>query len=218
MHITARGGRRQLMAEILLSTTIDGRRAARPRRCGGRAPRCTADPQLVEAQLASAWASVSLSDDEFAMSTVALITALDLPGDRGTFVRGELAMIRAHVARRRGDMLRSLRDVREGVECARALPEDYQTPYRGALPGALHLHVGVAAVWAGQLDEAVASSPMHSGRRTGLDRRCRRSTGISPSRSGCSATRPPTPMPKWRSPTFVTICSAPPISPRCAWV
>ncbi len=157
MHIAASGGQTQLMAEILLEHhhrwSAGGEAEAVRRWCSTL---LQADPQLVEAQLASAWASLFLSDDEFAMSTVALITALDLPGDRGTFVRGELAMIRAHVARRRGDMVRSLRDVREGVECARALPEDYQTPYRGALPGALHLHVGVAAVWAGELDEAVA--------------------------------------------------------------
>ena len=156
MHIAACGDDVQLMAEILLGhhhewSTSGGAEAVR-RWCTAV---LHADPSLVEAQLASAWASLHLGDDAMASSTVALVAALDIPGDRGTFVHGELAMIRAHLARRRGEMRQSLREVRDGIEAAAALSADYRSHYRGALPGATSIHVGVAAVWAGELDEGV---------------------------------------------------------------
>ncbi len=156
MRIAERGADHQLMAEILLEhhqAWSAGGEAARVRSW------CTvllrADPGLVEAQLASTWASLFMGDDRAAVSAVAMLSGTE-SGARGTLVRGELAMIRAHVARRRGEMVRALAEVEIGIAVSHELPPGFETLYRGALPAALTLHHGVAAVWADRLDLAIS--------------------------------------------------------------
>lgn len=114
------------------------------------------DPGLVEAQLAAAWALLYLSDDTAASSAVALLDTERATGDRKLFIEGELDILRSHLARRRGHMEVSLELARRGAAAAARLGPEFETHYRGALPAATGLHVGLAAIWAGQLDEAVS--------------------------------------------------------------
>lgn len=156
MRIARDAGDTVLMAEILLdrhqSWSAGGLAGGVRRWC---AVLLRQAPDLVEAHLASAWASLFLGEDDVAVSTIAFLEGLDIAGDRGVFVHGELAMVRAHLARRKGDLARSLAEVERAEEAARLLPADFTTPYKGALRGALSLHVGVAAVWCGAFERAV---------------------------------------------------------------
>ncbi len=156
MRTASRAEDTVLMADILLANhqrwSASGDAAAVRQWCGVLSQ---AEPTLVEAHLASAWASVFLGEDSTAASSAALVEALDLPDDRGAFVRGELAMLRANLSRRSGYLLRSLDQVRAGEAVAHALPPTFTSRYRGALGGTLGLHIGVAALWAGECDEAV---------------------------------------------------------------
>lgn len=114
------------------------------------------DPERVEALLAAAWASLLLGDEQVAASTLALLDARETSGDRGLVIRGEVAVLRSHLARRRGDMGAGLTFAREGAAAAAQLPPMVTSIYHGALPSNAALHVGFAALWAGELDEAVA--------------------------------------------------------------
>jgi LuxR family maltose regulon positive regulatory protein len=146
----------ELMAEILLEhhyAWSAGGQAGRVRHwC---AVLLQAEPGLVEAQLASAWASLFLADDVAATSAVALLDTERASGDRRLFIEGELDIIRSHLARRRGELESSLAFARQGAAAAKQIGPDFDTYYRGALPAATALHVGLAAVWAGELDEAI---------------------------------------------------------------
>lgn len=158
MQIASTGGDRALMAEILLehhhAWSAGGEAGSVRRWCGVL---LQLDPGSVEVQLAGAWASLFLGDDEAAGSTAALLSTLDVGGARGTFVAAELSMLAAYLARRRGELVRSLEAVDAGASAARSLPDDFETDYRGALPGALSLHVGVASVWANDLPRAISA-------------------------------------------------------------
>lgn len=157
LTIAAHGENVDLLAAILLEHHL-------PWSAGGEADRVRAwssvlvqvQPDCVEAHLASAWASLLAGDDVVAASTVAFLAAQTVPGRRGNLVAGELDVVRSHLARRRGELTASLALARRGSEAARRLGPEFTTPYGGALPSASAMHVGIAAVWAGELDEAVA--------------------------------------------------------------
>lgn len=155
MTIAACAGDTDLMGEILLehhfTWTAGGQANGVRSWC---ATLLQHDPQLVEAQLAAAWAALYLADDAGASSAVALLDADGATGDRRTLIDGEAAIIRSHLARRRGEMDVSYALARAGAAAAERLGPDFSTPYRGALPSDTDLHVGMAALWANHLEEA----------------------------------------------------------------
>lgn len=157
LTIAAYGEDVDLLAAILLEHHL-------PWSAGGEADRVRAWssvllqmlPDCVEAHLASAWASLLAGDDVVAASTVAFLGSRTVPGRRGDLVAGELDVLRAHLARGRGELTAALALARRGADAASRLGPDFTTLYGGALPSAAAMHVGMAAVWAGELDEAIA--------------------------------------------------------------
>lgn len=157
LTIAAHAENVDLLAAILLEHHL-------PWSGGGQADRVRAwssallqaKPDCVEAHLVAAWASLLNGDDAVATSTVAFLAAQTVPGRRGDLVAGELDVIRSHLARRRGELDASLDLARLGAAAAGRLGSEFTTPYGGALPSASAMHVGIAAVWAGELDEAIA--------------------------------------------------------------
>lgn len=116
-----------------------------------------ADPGRPELYLAKAGASLLAGDTGEAEASVSMVQMLPVDGDRATHIQGEVDMIYAAMHRQRGEFDRCCDAATRAADAVARLPDDYDSVFRGALPGSVPLFLGLAQFACGRVDEARVS-------------------------------------------------------------
>ncbi len=120
----------------------------------GIVDRClAAAPSRVELYLVKAWAEALSQRSRASAATLALVEALPVPDDLADLVAGEAAAVRCNLARLEGRLDDALAEARRMVAAADRVPTGMPSAYRGLVPGATPILLGVALLGAGELDE-----------------------------------------------------------------